>query len=89
MTVSHWPRIFRYDTRKGPVYLWPQESGRYAIVYDEENLGSYHSAEAAADDAAGGHTFSPPNGVDLATLGLPKSPLELEWRLAKKEELLP
>ena len=40
------------------------------MLYDDENLGSYHSPEAAADDVAGGHTFSPSNGIDLGDLGI-------------------
>ncbi|WP_372922449.1 hypothetical protein [Roseovarius sp.] len=40
-------------------------------MFDEENLGSYHSPEAAADDVGGGHTFEPSSGVDLDELGIP------------------
>lgn len=60
--------VFR--TVRGPVYILPQQ-GRWAIVYDDENLGSYHSPQAAADDAAGGHTSTPSNGTDLADLAIP------------------
>ncbi|WP_157080311.1 hypothetical protein [Sphingobium cloacae] len=47
------------------------------IVYNGEELGSYHSPGAAADDAAGGHTFSPSNGIDLGDLNL--SPDIADW----------
>jgi hypothetical protein len=40
-------------------------------MFQEENLGSYHSPEAAADDVSGGHTSTPPSGIDLADLGIP------------------
>ena len=43
---------------------------RWHIVYDEEDLGSYHSPRSAADDASGGHTFSPSNGVDFGDLDI-------------------
>lgn len=59
-----------YSTPKGTVQLVPL-NGRWLVVYDEENLGSYHSAVAAADDVAGGHTYSPSNGVDLGELAIP------------------
>ena len=61
---------WRHPSRRGTVYVLPQQGGRWCIVYNEENLGSYHSPMAAIDDAAGGHTFSPSNGVDLGSLGL-------------------
>ncbi len=64
--------IFR--TRRGPVYIVPHQtpSGvRFQIVYNDEGLGSYATPRQAADDAAGGHTFSPSNGVDLGSLGIP------------------
>lgn len=61
---------YSYNTRRGVVKIVPA-SGRFQIIYDGENLGSYHSAAAAADDASGGHTFSPSNGVDLGDLDIP------------------
>jgi hypothetical protein len=36
-----------------------------------ESLGSYSNPQQAADDLAGGHTFSISSGVDTATLGIP------------------
>ena len=44
---------------------------RWHLYYGDEDLGSYHSPGAAADDAAGGHTFTPSDGTDLGRLGLP------------------
>ncbi len=63
-------RGYRYQTRRGPVHILPHQ-GRWIIMYDDENLGSYHSPDAAADDVSGGHTFSPSNGVDFADLDIP------------------
>ncbi|MGX1498565.1 hypothetical protein ACSSV1_003616 [Labrenzia sp. MBR-25] len=62
---------YQYFTPQGTVGLIPEPHGRYKIMFNEENLGSYHSAEAAADDVSGGHTFSPSSGVDLGELGIP------------------
>jgi hypothetical protein len=62
---------YKYETVHGTVSLVPQENSRYHVIFQEENLGSYHSAEAAADDVSGGHTFSPSSGLDLGNLGIP------------------
>lgn len=64
--------IFYYQTRRALVSIQPL-GGRWCIFYGTENLGSYHSPQAAADDAAGGHTFTPSDGADLSSLGLPDS----------------
>jgi hypothetical protein len=47
-------------------------------MYDDEGLGSYATPDQAADDLAGGHTFSPSCG-DTAVLGIPESPAEWHW----------
>lgn len=60
---------FKHPTSNGPVFIVPYRE-RWIVLYDDENLGSYHSPEAAADDVAGGHTDSPSNGVDLGDLGI-------------------
>lgn len=62
---------YYWKTRAGLVELKPSDSGRYEVLFRGENLGSYHSPEAAADDVAGGHTFMPSDGTDLGTLGIP------------------
>lgn len=70
--------IYEYPTKYGPVTLMPTRGGRYAVMFCEENLGSYYSAAAAADDVSGGHTFSPSNGIDLGDLSIPSD--ITEWR---------
>lgn len=62
---------FFFKTRAGLAQIILQQ-GRYQAIFDGENLGSYHTAMAAADDMAGGHTFSHSSGVDLAELGIPE-----------------
>lgn len=62
---------YQFHTTHGTVGLIPEADGRYKVMFGDENLGSYHSAEAAAEDVSGGHTFSPSNGVDLGDLGVP------------------
>jgi hypothetical protein len=60
---------YLHPTKRGPVVISPIK-GRWCVVYDNENLGSYHTPSAAADDVAGGHTFAPSSGVDLGELGI-------------------
>ncbi|WP_199559138.1 hypothetical protein [Nioella nitratireducens] len=62
---------YQYYTPHGTVSIMPEPEGRWKVMFGDENLGSYHSPEAAADDVSGGHTFSPSNGVDLGQLGIP------------------
>lgn len=69
--MSRMRNVFVYNTRIGPFYI-AELGGRYHPVYNEESLGSYARPEQAAEDVAGGHTFSLSNGIDTATLGIPE-----------------
>lgn len=60
-----------YRTKVG-VFSIVQRNGRWHAVFDNDSLGSYISPMHAADDLAGGHTFTPSNGVDTSTLGIPE-----------------
>jgi hypothetical protein len=60
---------FIYETCRGPVII-ASRGERWCVIYGNEDLGSYHSPMAAADDAASGHTIVPSNGVDLGVLGI-------------------
>ena len=71
---------YRYNTIHGPVLLMPEPGGRYSVVFQGENLGSYHSAVAAADDVAGGHTHTPSSGINLDELNIPYDLPEWERR---------
>lgn len=62
---------YQYYTHVGTMSLIPEAGGRYKVMFGDENLGSYHSPEAAADDVSGGHTFSPSDGTDLGELDIP------------------
>ena len=61
---------YSYKSKMGTVWLVPRD-GRYVVIYNNEELGSYATAAGAADDVSGGHTFLPSNGVDLGSLGIP------------------
>ncbi len=70
-------KLFVWNTRIGPFYI-AEIGGRYHPVYDDESLGSYARPEQAAEDLAGGHTFSIRGGVDTAKLGIPADLSEWE-----------
>ena len=70
-------KLYSYRTRIGNFYI-VEHNGRFHPVFDDERLGSYATPRQAAEDLAGGHTFSISSGVDTATLGIPED-LE-EWQ---------
>lgn len=72
--------MWYFETPYGTVKIVPYQ-GRFHIVFNEEDLGSYISPKQAVDDAAGGYTFMPSSGIDLGELGLPDC-IE-EWRYSK------
>ncbi len=72
--------MWYFKTRHGTVKIVPYQ-GRYHIIYNEDNLGSYISPQQAIDDAAGGYTSTPTNEVDLGDLGLPAD--IGEWQYSK------
>lgn len=64
-------RCFAYRSRAGTFRIVQEPNGRWQAMFEDEGLGSYHSAQAALDDLAGGHTFWPSCG-DPSQLGLPE-----------------
>jgi len=62
--------LYVFRTRVGPFHIGEQD-GRFHPMYDDESLGSYAHAWQAAEDLAGGHTFSIGSGTDTARLGIP------------------
>jgi len=54
-----------------------QRRARWHVIFEDADLGSYVSAHMAADNVADGQTLTPPSGIDLGSLGIPKE-LE-EW----------
>lgn len=64
---------FYFKTPKGTVsIIYKNNTQRFHIIFKDEDLGNNHSPQAAASDAAGGHTFSHSSGIDLADLGIPE-----------------
>lgn len=70
-------QLFVFETRVGPFYISEHE-GRFHPVFKDESLGSYARPEQAAEDLAGGHTFSASGVRDTAALGIPMDLVEWE-----------
>lgn len=66
MTRGYW----QFGTRFGTFRIVPR-AGYFHTVFEDEDLGAYHSVVAALDDLVGGHTYFPSNGIDPSTCGLP------------------
>ena len=62
--------LLGHATTKGPVFIARSEDGRFHVMWRHESLGSYISAAHAADDAGGGHVFTPSDGTDLGELAI-------------------
>jgi hypothetical protein len=62
-------KLYMWNTRIGPFYI-SESDGRFHVIYDDESLGSYARPQQAAEDVAGGHTFSIERGIDTATVGI-------------------
>ena len=70
-------KLYAFKTSIGPFYIAEQDN-RFHPVYEDDSLGSYAEAWQAAEDLAGGHTFSISSGVDTDTLGIPEDLSEWE-----------
>lgn len=62
---------YQANSNIGVVLIKRSHDGRWHAIVGDEDLGSYHSAEAAHDDLIGGHTFSHSSGISTAKIGLP------------------
>jgi hypothetical protein len=62
--------MYIFHTRVG-VFSIVYRAGRWHVMFQDESLGAYASPQHAADDLAGGHTFTPSGGHDTSTLGIP------------------
>jgi hypothetical protein len=71
---------FTYRTRWGTFQIVQQQDGRWAAMFEDENLGSYHNAIAAHDDLIGDHCFSNSAGLDTSQIGLPEVLADWEQR---------
>ena len=63
-------KLYVFETSAGAFYI-AENKGRFHPIFREENLGSYATPQQAAEDLAGGHTFSLPGGIEPSDLGIP------------------
>jgi hypothetical protein len=70
-------KLFFFKTSIGTFYI-AEHNGRFHPVFGDESLGSYVTAQQAAEDLAGGHTSSISGDIDSSTLGIPQDVLEWE-----------
>ena len=73
-------KIYIFHTRVGPFKI-VQNGARFDIMFEGDSLGSYATAEMAAEDLAGGHTFTPSSGIDPFELGISPDLSDWEERL--------
>ena len=74
--------LYSHKTRIGIFHIARSDDGRFHPVFKDESLGSYATPEMAAEDLAGGSTFSIAEVPDTSTLGIPN---ELpEWNSVRK-----
>ena len=69
--------LYVFKTKIGPFYIG-EHQGRFHPIYNDERLGSYAHPWQAAEDLAGGHTFSISSGADTSKLGIPDDIQEWE-----------
>jgi hypothetical protein len=60
---------YMHKTRVGPFTIELRRDGRWHVIWDGEDLGSYATPQTALDDLVGGHTYWPSCG-DPSTLGM-------------------
>ena len=63
-------KLYVCKTAVGPFYIVEHERVFYPL-FKGEMLGGYATPEQAADDLAGGHTFSVSSVADTSKLGIP------------------
>lgn len=73
--------LIAYPTSRGPAFIGQSVDGRYHPIWKGDSLGSYADIAGAIGDLAGGHTFTPSDGTDTASLGI--SDDQGDWLPAK------
>ena len=62
-------KLYVWNTPRGPIFI-AEHRGRYFVLFDDENLGGWATAEQAAIAAAGGECDRVGPGIDTAKLGI-------------------
>lgn len=63
--------IYSCKTPAGAFHIARSDDGRFHPLFNDESLGSYATPQMAAEDLAGGHTFSATGVLDTSALGIP------------------
>jgi len=70
--------LYKFHTRVGTFYIGRSGDGRFHPIFDDDSLGSYVHPWQAAEDLAGGYTFSVSGVDDTSVLGIPDHHSEWE-----------
>jgi hypothetical protein len=76
--LGHW----EHRTSLGVFRIVPY-FGRYRVMYEDENLGSYATPRAAVDELCGGNTLAPCSGIETSQCGLPVNLSEWNFVLSR------
>lgn len=80
MNGAHPPGAYTFGNAHGFFgIIW--QRGRWVAMWEEEPLGSYATPGQALEDLAGGHCYSPSNGLDTSRAGLPDELSGWSWKV--------
>jgi len=83
-------KLYVYRTTIGSFYIVEHE-GKFHPMFSGERLGSYETPQEAAENLAGGHTFSIGGVKDISTLAIPSDLTDwskLGYKLQNVRDLL-
>ena len=63
-------KLYAFDTRIGTFFI-VEEAGEFHPMFNEKRLGSYPTAQLAAEDLADGNTRNVKQVEDTSELGIP------------------
>jgi len=63
-------KLYFYETNVGVFYIAEQDE-RFHLLFEDESLRSYSTAQEAVDELAHGQTFTLANGIDTSLLDFP------------------
>jgi hypothetical protein len=63
-------KLYAFDTRIGTFFI-VEEAGEFHPMFNEKRLGSYATAQLAAEDLADGNTRKVKQVEDTSELGIP------------------
>ena len=70
--------LYKFETTVGTFFIGQSADGRFHPIFKNESLGSYAHQWQAAEDLAGGDSFSAAGVKDTGGLGIPRDISEWE-----------